>query len=458
MIALPQELTPITDMLLEKGLFPVVVGGYIRDQLIDRDSKDIDIEVYAIRNLATLEKLLAPYGTVNIVGKSFGVLKMQLGVYEIDFSLPRKDYKSDIGHRGFNVQLSGQLDFVTAALRRDFTMNAIGYDLNSSLLLDPYGGQKDLEDKVLRCVNEATFVEDPLRVLRAVQMCARYDLTCDPALMELMRRMVQKGMLQELPKERLFGELKKLLLKAAKPSIGFRLMDALGVLDLLPHLKALQGIGQDPAYHPEGSVWEHTLLALDTMAAMRCDEERRNLVLMLAVLCHDFGKVSEAASDGTKEHASEGVGPTRKFLDYFTEEKGLINDVADLVAHHEAPCSLYERRAGDGELRRLAMQVPLRDLIKVARADYLGRAAPETASGAFEAGDWLMEQAGRLGITQSTVKPLLQGRDLVALGLTPSPRFKAILDAAFEAQLDGAFDTYADAQSWLHQRFQGITP
>jgi tRNA nucleotidyltransferase (CCA-adding enzyme) len=457
MIALPLELTPITDSLLSQGFYPVVVGGYIRDQLIERDSKDIDIEVYAIRDLQTLEKVLSPFGNVNMVGKSFGVLKMKLGLYEIDFSLPRKEYKSAIGHRGFNVQLSGQLDFVTAALRRDFTMNAIGYDINSSLLLDPYGGQKDLEEKVLRCVNEATFVEDPLRVLRAVQMCARFDLTCDPELRTLMTRMVKDGMLNELPKERLFEELKKLLLKAPKPSVGFRLMDELGVLEHLPHLKALKHIEQDPDYHPEGNVWEHTLLALDTMAAMRSDEQRRNLVLMLATLCHDFGKATEQASHGVKKHAPAGVEPTRKFLDYFTEEKGLINEVAALVEHHEDPRKLFERKADDGELRRLAMKVHIRDLIQVARADYLGRAAPQTATGVFEAGDWLLEHAGRLGIIQSAIKPLLQGRDLVALGFKPSPLFKDILDAAFEAQLDGEFDTYQAAQAWLHKRLQGVT-
>ena len=159
MITFPEEFTPIAEYLLAQGCYPVVVGGYLRDMLWEKASTDIDIEVYAVKNLETLQKMLEPFGSVNLVGKSFGIIKLTLGTYEIDFSLPRKESKKARGHRGFNVHLSGQMDFITAALRRDFTINAMGYDINSSLLLDPYGGQKDLTSHTLRCVNEKTFIE-----------------------------------------------------------------------------------------------------------------------------------------------------------------------------------------------------------------------------------------------------------------------------------------------------------
>ncbi len=461
MMTLPEELTPVTDALLKKGYYPVIVGGYIRDMLMEQESKDIDIEVYAINSLETLEQELRPFGKVNIVGKSFGVLKLRLGMFTIDFSLPRKEMKQSEGHRGFNVQLSGQMDFVTAALRRDFTINAIGYDLNSSLLLDPYGGQVDIRCKTLRCVNETTFVEDPLRVLRAVQMSARFGFTCDETLLFLMKAMVSKGLLQELPKERLFGELQKLLLKAPKPSVGFELMDELGMLEYLPMLKALKGAPQDPEYHPEGDVWTHTLMALDVMASLRTEDDKRNMTLMLAVLCHDLGKPltmsNRSGSFKAPGHEHAGIRPTLKLLDYFTEEKQLIDDVVSLVQYHQKPLELFKQQANDADIRRLAMQVHIRDLILVAKADYLGRTAAEAKDGRFPAGEWLLEKAGDLNVIHSPIKPIIKGRDLVAAGLKPSKDFSIILQEIFEAQLDGEFSNYEEAHVWLINYLDGLS-
>ncbi|MEA3374300.1 MAG: HD domain-containing protein [Campylobacterota bacterium] len=453
MITLPEELTPITDHLLAQGCYPVVVGGYLRDILLQQESKDIDIEVYAVKNFETLQSMLEPFGSVNLVGKSFGVLKLTLGSYELDFALPRKESKKARGHRGFNVQLSGQMDFVTAALRRDFTINAIGYDINSSLLLDPYGGQKDLDSHTLRCVNEKTFVEDPLRILRAIQMAARFNLTCDESLLKLMQSMVAEGVLSELPKERLFGELKKLLLKAVKPSIGFELMDRLGILDFLPELSALKTTLQDPVYHPEGDVWTHTLMAIDAMASLRTENDKRDLTLMLAVLCHDFGKPAT-----TKEimgrvrsigHEEAGIKPAHDFLRRFTDEKRLIDEVLSLVAHHQKPMQFYKQQAKAPAIRRLGMKTNIGDLVIVAKADFLGRESEEAKSGQFPAGVWLLDHATSLNVSRTAPKPLLQGRDLIAEGIPPSKAFKEVLERAFEAQLDGEFTNRVEAKMWL---------
>lgn len=452
-LPIPVELTPIIDYLLAQGCFPVVVGGYLRDMLLERESKDIDIEVYAVKNLETLQKMLEQFGSVNAVGKSFGILKMRLGEYEIDFALPRRELKNAPGHRGFDVQLSGQMDFTTAALRRDFTINAIGYDLNSSLLLDPYGGQKDLEKGVLRCVNQETFVEDPLRILRAVQMAARFNLTCDETLLWLMQEMVTNGALEELPKERLFGEFKKLLLKASRPSMGFNLMATLGILELFPELKALKGVHQDPLYHPEGDVWNHTMLALDAMADMRTENDKRDLTLMLAVLCHDFGKPDKtvATEEGRwyviEGHEQAGIEPTQTFLERLTDEKQLISDVICLVANHRQPLALFKEQADNPAIRRLSLRVNIRDLVLVAKADFLGRDVPVARQKIFPAGEWLLDRAIQLG----PIRPLIQGRDLIAAGLKPSKIFKEILDQAFEAQIEGEFSSYEDAHRWLQK-------
>jgi len=450
MITLPEEIRPITDSLLEQGCFPVLVGGYIRDTLLQKKSTDIDIEVYAVNNLETLQKMLEPFGSVNLVGKSFGILKLALFNYDVDFSLPRRESKKTGGHRGFTIYLSGQMDFATASLRRDFTINAIGYDINTSLLLDPYGGQKDLQSRMLRCVNEQTFIEDPLRVLRAVQMAARFNLTCDETLLKLMKNMVSEGALRELPKERIFGELKKLLLKAAQPSIGFKLMDTLGILDFFPELENLKATSQEDS---KSDIRIHTLMAVDAMANLRTNVEKQNLVLMLAAVCLDCEKSSSAVSTEKKPdaigHQKAEVNPVKTFLQRFTDEKHLIQEVLSLVAHHKRPIELYQQQSENSEIRRLSMEVKISDLILVSKADFLGYTHNKNKKDEFPAGNWLLQRAASLHINNNPLKPLIQGRDLVKAGLKPSKTFKTILDDAFEAQIDGEFTNENEALIWL---------
>jgi tRNA nucleotidyltransferase (CCA-adding enzyme) len=448
MIILPESIKPVTDYLIKHGTYPVVVGGYVRDALLGETSKDIDIEVYNVKNFATLRQLLEPFGKTNIVGKSFGVLKMDIGGYEVDFALPRTEQKKAPGHRGFEVNVSGQLDFATAAMRRDFTVNAMGFDLSSSYLLDPYKGQEDLKLKQLRCVNTSTFIEDPLRVLRAVQMAARFHLECDDALMLLCRKMIKEGALDELPKERIFEEFKKLLLKSDRPSEGFRIMRRVGLLDLLPELSALRLVRQNPQEHPEGDVWEHTLMCIDAMAQMRSGKDKHDLTLMLAVLCHDFGK-PDALEAQSSDFESFGVEPAERFLRRLTDEKELIAAVTRLVRHYQKPLRYYQQSAEDAAIRKLATEVSLEALVTVAKANFLGRQTPDAKEGVFLAGEWLLKRAEQINANKEGLKPLLQGRDLVDAGLQPSTQFKVILDAAYDAQLKGEFDTHAGAVAWF---------
>ncbi len=432
MIALPEALKPVIDSLIKHDTYPVIVGGYVRDALLDKQSKDIDIEVYNVKNFDTLQQLLEPFGNVNLVGKSFGVLKLALDGLDIDFSLPRTESKKSSGHRGFDVTLSGQLDFATAALRRDFTVNAMGYDLNSSYLLDPYRGQQDLKERQLRCVNKATFVEDPLRVLRAVQMAARFHLECDDALMLLCRKMVKEGALDELPKERIFEEFKKLLLKAERPSEGFRLMARIGVLRLFPELASLYDNRQNDLLHGHNDVWDYTLTSLDIMASLRTGDNKRDLTLMLAILSH-------ALEPGSLE----------RFLGRISDEKELHQSVKTLVRNHDKPLRYYQASATDAQIRRLAVEAPLNELVALAKALYLGRNTPDANGGTFLAGEWLLHKAQHAKATAEGLKPLLQGRDLVKAGYSPSPEFKTILDKAYEAQLDGLFETQEGALEWF---------
>lgn len=453
MINLPLSLDPVINDLIQKEYRPIVVGGFVRDALLGLPSKDIDIEIFGIESLEKLEEVLLPYGQVNSVGKSFGVVKLQLSDMEVDFSVPRLEEKTAEGHRGFDVTLNSALSFEEAAIRRDFTINAMGYDLKENKMLDPFGGERDLKEKRLDIVNEKTFVEDPLRLYRAVQFAARFELEATPKFHNLAREMVAKKMLDELPKERVFEELKKLLLKSKNPSIGFMLMDDFGILEDFPELKALQGVPQDPEYHPEGDVWVHTLLVLDAMTKLHGEDKKKNLYLSLAALCHDLGKANTTETiDGRIRaigHENTGLALTEMFLARLSEEKALVETILPLIKHHLKPLQFYKQGAKSAAIRRLAKEVNIEELILLAKADFLGRTTQEALQGDFEAGRWLQEKADELNVSNSPVPPLLQGRDLMQAGLAPSKTFKIILQKAYEAQMDGEITTHSDALLWL---------
>jgi len=453
MISLPLELHPILDELRAHQITPIVVGGYVRDALLNLHSKDIDIELYNLHSLEMLEQILKPFGKLNLVGKSFGVIKLRLHELEIDFSPPRTESKQTAGHKGFEVCYDFELDFSAASLRRDFTINAIGYNSQTKTLLDPHNGLEDLHNKRLRCVNEKTFIEDPLRPMRAIQFAARFDLTCDPKLLHLCKEMIANGALEELPKERIFEEFKKLFLLSSKPSIGMELLHRMGGLPFFAPLDALEQTPQDPLSHPEGNVWRHTLMALDVMASLRTGDSKRDLTLMFAVLLHDCAKpITTVINNGeinAPKHAKAGVEVAKKFLEKITDEHALREDILPLIRYHGKVQKFYENAASIPEILRLSTRVPLEELILVSQADFLGRGVNGKRPKHFEAGEWLYSHAKKLGVLHAPPQPLLMGRNLIALGLTPSENFKIILDSAYEAQLNQQFFTTQEAIQWI---------
>lgn len=456
MITVPLPILPIIETLSLHQITPILVGGYVRDALIGHVGTDLDFELYGITSLDELERILKPFGKLNAVGKSFGVLKLSYQGYSIDFSPPRSESKQASGHKGFDVAFMRGTDFATAARRRDFTINAIGYNPLDNTLLDPFGGREDLSKKRLACVNPETFVEDPLRLLRAVQFSARFDLKCDETLLALCRIMIEKGALHELPKERIFEEFKKLLF-SPKPSVGLSLLKAMGGLSFFTPLEKLETTVQDPDSHPEGDVWIHTLMCVDEMARLRTGDSKRDTVLMFASLLHDIAKpATTLVCDGkinAPRHAEEGVAIAGNWLSRITEEKSLIEAVLPLVRHHGTPRKLYQNRSSDTEILRLSTKVAIADLLLVARADFFGRSFT-SAPDDFKAGKWLSERAQKLGVLHNPPPPLLKGRDLVALGLSPSETFKTILDAAYTAQINLEFTTPAQASEWLNLYLQ----
>jgi tRNA nucleotidyltransferase (CCA-adding enzyme) len=454
----PDLARDIADAVRRAGGRALIVGGWVRDRLRGRPSKDVDIEVFGITQ-DRLPSVLAPLGRVEPVGQSFPVYKVsRRGEEAIDVALPRRESKSGRGHKGFEVHGDPFMSIEAAARRRDFTVNAIAWDPLIGAYEDPFDGRRDVERRVLRAVDETTFGDDSLRVLRAIQFSARFEFTLDDDTRALCRNI----RLDDLPSERIWGEFEKLLLQADRPSVGFALALDLGVIDqILPELRPLVGCEQEPEWHPEGDVWTHTLMVIDKARELNTDLERPKLVtLMLGAVCHDLGKpATTALIDGrirSLDHEQAGVEPTIRVLDrlniHTIDGFDARTQVVGLVAHHLKPGMLSKAaNVGDGAFRRLAQKVDLELLARVARADCLGR----TGSFDCSAMDWFLERARRLGVEHRPPAPLLLGRHLLALGLSPGPRVGEILKAVYERQLDGDVTTLDEA---IHEAKRLLTP
>src|SRR5262245_3449827 len=393
----------------------LIVGGWVRDRLLGHDSKDVDVEVFGIP-AADLPALLSRFGAVKPIGQSFPVYK----IGTIDIGLPRRESNAGPGHKAFIVEGDPSMSLEEASRRRDFTINAISWDPLTDEYLDPFHGRDDLARKILRAVDPRTFGDDSLRVLRALQFAARFDLTLD----EPTRALCRSIPLTDLPPERIWGEIEKLLLLAERPSRGFQLALELGILDqLFPELKALVGCEQEPEWHPEGDVWVHTLLVIDE-ARKRIDglDRADAITLMLAAVTHDFGKPKTTALiDGrirSLNHEEEGVAPAASFLDrlnvHSIDGKDVRRQVLALTAHHLKPGMLFKARSEvtDAAFRRLAQKVDLELLARVAKADCLGRTGHFDCS----AMDWFLERARELGVDRTPPAPLILGRHLLELG------------------------------------------
>jgi len=438
----------------EAGGRTLVVGGWVRDALLGKTSKDVDLEVFGVP-ADRLRSILDRLGRVDTVGESFTVYKLG----DLDVSLPRRESKTGRGHTGFTVEGDPTLSIEQAARRRDFTINAISIDPLTGETLDPFGGRDDLRARLLRVVDPTTFVEDSLRVLRALQFAARFELEPTPETRTLCRTIP----LDDLPSERIWGEMEKLVFRAERPSIGLALALDLGVVDRLwPEMKALVGCPQEPAWHPEGDVWTHTLLVVDE-ARKRIAGLARGpaAAMMLGAICHDFGKpLTTAVIDGrirSPGHEEAGVAPATRFLDQLNVHSldgyDVRYAVLGLVAQHLKPSAFHKASApvGDGAFRRLAQKVDLELLARFTMADCMGRTGEFDCS----AVDWFLDRARALGVEHAAPAPLVLGRHLIALGVSPGPHMGEILAAIYEAQLDGEITTLDDGLELARLRIAG---
>ena len=438
----------------DEGGRALFVGGWVRDRLLGIPSKDVDVEVFGVP-AGRLREILQRFGSLNVVGESFTVFK----VADVDVALPRRDSKVGAGHRGFEVTGDPSMSIEEAARRRDFTVNAVAWDPLGEEYLDPFDGRADLlERKLLRAADPRTFADDSLRVLRGVQFAGRFGLEMDPGTMELCRRLP----LDDLPAERVWGEVEKLLLRAPRPSRGFELALELGVIDrLFPEMRAMVGCPQEPEWHPEGDVWVHTLMVID-QARTRIDDldKPKQVIVMLGAVCHDLGKPpTTAVIDGrirSMEHEQEGVPPTLALLDRLNVHSiggfDVRGQVVGIVANHLAPNAFFKSKTpvGDGAFRRLSQKVDLELLARVAESDCLGRTGKFDCSGIR----WFIERARALGVEHAPPEPIVRGRHLLELGVPPGPGMGRLLKEIYERQLDGRVTTLDDglaaARELLH--------
>ncbi|HWD19373.1 MAG TPA: polynucleotide adenylyltransferase [Verrucomicrobiae bacterium] len=435
-----------------------LVGGCVRDALLARPpGPDFDVEVFGV-GYEALAAGLAAWGKTDLVGRSFGVVKLSIGgAFTYDFTIPRRDSKIAPGHKGFAVEFDPDITPEQAASRRDFTINSLMYDPREHWLLDFFGGQADLEHRILRHTS-AAFGEDPLRVLRGMQFAARFNLTPAPETIELARRI--KSSYAQLPVERVREEWCKWARLSVTPSLGLKFLRDTEWIDHFPELKATIGVPQEPEWHPEGDVFVHTCHCCDAMVQLQdwqtADSDTR-VALMLGILTHDFGKPAtthQALRHGAMRivspgHEEAGEPVARAFLQRIGVPIAMENRVAPLVRNH----LIHFQDVSDRLIRRLAKRLEpesIEHLCLIITADSNGR--PPRPPSEPENVKKLLARAHELQVRHQPAPPILMGRHLLELGLAPGREFRVMLDAAYEAQLEGVFFDLTQARRWLAEQ------
>ena len=407
------------------------VGGFVRDGLMGIECKDIDLEIYGIAP-QTLRTVLGELGEVYDRGASFGVLGLRHS--DIDIAMPRTESRTGNRHTDFDVVVDPFLPPERACRRRDFTINAMLRDVLSGEVLDFYGGREDLERRVIRCVCPETFVEDALRAFRAAQFASRLGAEIEPETRALCASMD----VSDLSVERILGETEKALSKAERPSIYFRELRAMDHLkEFFPEVEAMIGVEQNPRFHPEGDVFEHTMLTLDAAAALR-ERAEDELGFMLSALLHDLGKcvATTTREDGrivAYGHEVAGLEITERQLRRVTNNEKRIRYVLNMAKLHMRPNMLCAADSKKRKTRQLFDEsVCPNDLILLSRADASGKLDEPYRE---ETEEWL--RARLEDYRRRAAQPMVTGQDLIAAGLKPGPEFSKLLERARTLHFSG---------------------
>jgi len=443
--------TQITELVKSVGGQALFVGGCVRDALLGMTPEDFDIEIYGVTTNQVVEIISSRFHLA-LVGEAFGVIKLK-GL-AIDISLPRRESKRGLGHKGFVMHSDPSMTIEEAGSRRDFTINAMAWDPDSHELFDPFGGFHDLEHKILRHCTEG-FKEDPLRVLRGMQFAGRYSLKAASETITM-----AQGLLPEyatLPIERIWNEWYKWASQSVLPSGGLEFLRQTEWLEMYPELKALIDCPQDPEFHPEGDVWTHTLLVTDEAAAIAqrdslAKEERA--ILVLAALCHDLGKPSTTKIiDGRIRSCGhcETVEIFQAFLRQLGAPLRITERVVALCRYH---LSHVDFQDSPRHVRRLSLSLAtagetLEMLGRLVEADQSGRSPlPKRLPEKMKA---MLEVAHHLNVQHKGPEPLLFGRHLLELGFPPGPKMGEILRSIFDVQLNGEIQSLEEAKEWVRK-------
>jgi len=416
--------------ILDKGQ-AFLVGGCVRDELLGIESNDRDILVTGIP-ASELESILRAQGSVKLVGQHFGIFIFRpVGSDEtFEIALPRTENSTGSGHTDFEVQVDHTLPLVEDLRRRDFTINAIAKDLATGLIIDPWGGQVDIKCKIIRQVFDDTFKEDPLRILRACQFAGRLGFTLEERTFQCMRE--NAHLVPTLSQERIFIELNKLLMKSPKPSIGFNLMRDTNCLEhILPELVLQIGVDQ-PAIHHAHQVFEHTMAVIDACAGS-------SLEVMWAAVAHDFGKPS-----------CMGTHPDDGRITFHGHDEVSVEMVKETFLRLKAPNDLSEKvqilckehlvqhDLSSKAIRRLIKRVGadlVNDLITLRKADSIGAGLNKDVSIWDDLRARINVELDTTPVV-STNALVINGRDLMDIGVEQGPRMGTILDALLEKVLD----------------------
>ncbi len=443
----------VLDVLAGVGR-PFLVGGVVRDALFRAsgravpvaDDHDVDVEVHGTDTASVVDALRAVGAVVVTTGARFEVLKVVVEGVHVDVAVAPGNADDD--------------GLAAAAVRRDFTVNAVAWDPATNEYVDAVGGIDDAARGVLRHTSDR-FGDDPLRVLRAVQLVARFDLVLDPSTVDVARSLVDA--FPSVAAERVWPEIRKTA-RGDHQSRALQVLHDTGWERHLPELAAVRDVPQDPRWHPEGPVHVHLGLAADAAAAA-CTADgvtgEDRIVVVLGALLHDLGKAGdgtqrECDDDGTVRvrslgHEVSGAHAARDLLRRIGAPRTLTERIATIVREHmvvhstdgAAPSVPAARRL----LRRLGGSMATAECwARVCEADSQGRGS---ASGPSPAWAWLAVM--RADEAAGPRVRLVTGRDLVAAGLAPGPRFREVLDAAAEAQDEGRFEDAAGARDWLRR-------
>jgi tRNA nucleotidyltransferase (CCA-adding enzyme) len=432
-------LTPILAACAQHDYRAYLVGGAVRDIILQQPILDIDIEVHGC-TFEQLSDLLQPYGYVDLCGKSFGVIKVH-GL-AVDWTLPRKD---SAGRKPL-VAYDPQMSIEQALMRRDLTMNAMAIDLHDTTLIDPFNGLDDINQNILRTPDANFFVQDPLRFFRVMQFIARFNMQPDDGLNAVCKQMVIK----DLSRERIEQEFKKMLMLSAAPSLGIRWLRTIGRLqEIMPELAATIGVEQDIKWHPEGDVFEHSMQAVDAAAQLPIANADDRLIILYAALCHDIGKVTTTFADErgihSYGHAEVGAKLVRTLLARITTHKELIDRVSKLILHHMQPVQLVAQDSSAAAYKRLAHKLwPTLDVNMLAllcQADARGRnpIGNKPLEGQMPTVITFLERAEAAGVRYAPEQPLLTGKDFLD-HFAPGPVVSDAVNIAYNLQLEGIRD------------------